>query len=236
MAVNLTKALEMKYEQIKVSSEPLLAVGVKIASKTGETSSESAEQTEVSLSLYEGDTVFDAVYRFCKQQRLDIYEHGKTLEQIVMESIQSLTASMAEAGMTVAEGTTADNLDSQEQPSGSVPMGVSQTLERKTPPVVELTTKAESAEGENEPAQGEEKEGAANQTRFKLFSLPVKIDDKEMELDFYNGDHLNGKITEFCDTHNLNQTVARQPLIDAVLNYTQAIQKKYPDSVWLESI
>lgn len=203
---------------MKLEEDPLVSVSIKMTNMD-EANETVKEEREVPLDLYNGDSLFDAVYRFCVKHKISIYDYGRQLEELVLETFQNASTQI--------------NITDLQQPSEQQVAGLTteQQLSGSSSDQAAVLSISSDQNGEVNVSAPE-----VNNTRFKLFTLPVKVNNKNVELDFYNGDKLNEKITGFCETHGLNETIAKQPLIDAVMNYSKAVQDKFPNSLWFESL
>ena len=105
MLGNITSALEMKYEQMKTEDQPLFTVYINmvVKNKDDEEQETTESDTEAPLHLYNGDSVFDAVYRFCQIHGMNIYEHGQRLEEIVFSTFQQLLAESQQESRQLTE-------------------------------------------------------------------------------------------------------------------------------------
>lgn len=208
MLGNITSALEIKFENMKQEADPIFIIDVKIQRVDENGDNETGEAEDLPMYLYSGDTIFNAVFRFCQQNALNLYRNGEALEQLILTSLENAT-----------DGNLTQLL-----------LGENEENESNEKPVLSLSTDPSKAVNITSPNLD------VNNTRFKLFTLPVKVDNRNVNLDFYNGDKLQEKVSSFCQEHGLNETIAKQPLMDAVMNYSKAIQEKFPDSLWFESL
>eukprot|EP00924_Labyrinthula_sp_SR-Ha-C_P016772 snap_masked-scaffold_6-processed-gene-14.13-mRNA-1 protein AED:1.00 eAED:1.00 QI:0/-1/0/0/-1/1/1/0/317 len=216
---NITAKLFEELQALEERNTPLISVPIFLQNQT------SGEEFGVNLDVYEDESIFQAVVRFCTTYGLNVYDSGKQLESIIFEAVQKVNKERSQIDMNET------NVSEKVEDDIMKNVALMDVDEKTTPDLSEGEKKIDFERVKIDKQAVSDMESG----KVKMFSLPVKIDEEEVYLDFYNGDHLGTKVENFCEEHGLNQTIAKKPIVEAVLKYTEEIKEQYPDSIWLDS-